>query len=237
MWTPGAQLIHAVALVTQNHDVNVDNILVRLTEDTCPEVDRLVLVDCERSFLAHSPVIEELEEQYALSRWAGFDQCFCREARGRLLTAELQATCATLAKAKVISWSAAFFTAVSMMYMQKKLGSEPKMTMRELTHLLVRENAGEESPLENELLAVIDIGEAATDVGPSQQSSDVSTPSPSPQAKKARIVPTLPTSRPRPGQPTVLIEGDSVNLKREFRVLLDPNLRRNQTLNPNFGFS
>lgn len=33
-------------------------------------------------------MIEELDEQYALSRWAGFDQCFCREVRGRLLTAE-----------------------------------------------------------------------------------------------------------------------------------------------------
>ena len=97
-----AQLIHSVALVTQNRDVNIDNLLVKLAEDTYGEVERLILVDCEHSFLAHSPVIEELDEQYALSRWAGFDQCFCREVRGRLLTAELQATCATLATAKVI---------------------------------------------------------------------------------------------------------------------------------------
>ena len=55
---------------------------------------------------------------------------------------EVERTSATLATAKVISWSAAFFTVVSMMYVQKKLGSEPKMTMRELHRTPTKTSAG-----------------------------------------------------------------------------------------------
>jgi hypothetical protein len=68
--------------------------------------------DCEASFAARSPEISDLSEQYVLSRWVGFDAAFCREARGRLMTAELRSKCEELAKARVISWAAALFFTV-----------------------------------------------------------------------------------------------------------------------------
>ena len=75
-----------------------------------------------------------------------------------------KATCATLATAKVISWSAAFFTVVR----AEEVGKRTKSDNEGADVPTCPAQRWRKKLFETDLLAVIDISEAPTDVGPSQ---------------------------------------------------------------------